>query len=566
MGANHSTGDDSENSQINVQSAKTCYYEVLGVSRQASEEEVKKAYRKKALELHPDRNYGNAEETTRLFAEVQSAYEVLSDSQERVWYDSHRDIILRGEHDVQEGAYEHNVRITTTEDIMKMLPKVNACRDFSDSVSGFYSMLRATFDTLAREEELVCGWENISPLTYPGFGYAKDDYGSTVRSFYAAWASFATRKTFSWKNIYHYSEAPDRRIRRLMEKENRHLREEAIREFNDAVRSLVAFVKKRDSRFKPTAQSEAERQKTLKDAVAAQAARSRAANQARVVERVEIPEWARSTGPEMSDESDGTEEDTKDVYECVVCNKTFKSEKQFEAHERSKKHVKAAQQVRREMQDDDQNLRLGQPKDNVPDPVVTPGSPTPRSQSEADAFLGLTGGVEALSIDDSGRLSNAEDALDITNDDLLGGEPSSIVSPQATSTSVSDDEYADRKDVEERILGQRKHHEDSVKHRPLSSSLDDSLEGTIEQNSSDNDDLVPQRNIGKAKAKRAKKAAQKSTASASSTTQFNCATCQAGFPSKTRLFDHIKAIPSHAQPTAKGTARGKRNQKGGLIH
>ncbi|KAL8705550.1 MAG: hypothetical protein Q9201_001367 [Fulgogasparrea decipioides] len=522
MGANQSIGDDSGNGQRTVQSAKTCYYEFLGVSSKASDEEVKKAYRKKALELHPDRNYGNVEETTRLFTEVQSAYEVLSDPQERAWYDSHRDIILKGEHDVQEGAYEHNVRITTTEDIMKMLPKVNACRDFSDSVSGFYSMLRATFDTLAREEELACAWENVGPLTYPGFGHARDDYSSTVRSFYAAWSSFATRKTFSWQDIYRYHEAPDRRIRRLMEKENRRLREEAIREFNDAVRSLVAFVKKRDPRFKPTAQSEAERQKILKDAVAAHAARSRAANQARGVESVEIPEWARSTGPEESEESDGTEENIKDVYECVVCSKIFKSEKQFEAHERSKKHVKAAQQVRREMQADDENLRLGQPKVNVPGLVMTPGSPTPRSQSEADAFLELTGGVGALSTDDSGRLGNAEDALDITNNDLLGVQPYSIASPQATSASVSDDEYADRKDVEERILDdldQQEDPKDSVKHSPLSSSLDDSLEGTIEQNSSDNDDLVPQRNIGKAKAKRAKKAAQKSTAGASSATQ-----------------------------------------------
>src|SRR5271155_3686077 len=90
---------------------KQDYYELLGVERQATEEEIKKAYRRKALELHPDRNYGNVESATKLFAEIQSAYEVLSDPQERAWYDSHRHILLRGEGGLQEFSY--NIRMTT---------------------------------------------------------------------------------------------------------------------------------------------------------------------------------------------------------------------------------------------------------------------------------------------------------------------------------------------------------------------------------------------------------------------------------------------------------------------
>lgn len=43
---------------------------------------LKKAYKKKALELHPDRNFQNEEKATKLFAEVQAAYEILSDPQE----------------------------------------------------------------------------------------------------------------------------------------------------------------------------------------------------------------------------------------------------------------------------------------------------------------------------------------------------------------------------------------------------------------------------------------------------------------------------------------------------
>jgi DnaJ homolog subfamily B member 4 len=46
------------------------YYKILGVSRDASEEEIKKAYKKQALKWHPDRNAGNTEEASKKFKEV----------------------------------------------------------------------------------------------------------------------------------------------------------------------------------------------------------------------------------------------------------------------------------------------------------------------------------------------------------------------------------------------------------------------------------------------------------------------------------------------------------------
>jgi molecular chaperone DnaJ len=68
--------------------AKRDYYEVLGVERQATEEDIKKSYRKLALKFHPDRNPGDkvAEES---FKELGEAYEVLSDSQKRAAYDQY---------------------------------------------------------------------------------------------------------------------------------------------------------------------------------------------------------------------------------------------------------------------------------------------------------------------------------------------------------------------------------------------------------------------------------------------------------------------------------------------
>lgn len=75
--------------------SKRDYYEVLGVSKSASQEEIKKAYRKLALQYHPDRNPGNKEAEER-FKEAAEAYEVLGDSDKRRRYDQYGHAGMRG--------------------------------------------------------------------------------------------------------------------------------------------------------------------------------------------------------------------------------------------------------------------------------------------------------------------------------------------------------------------------------------------------------------------------------------------------------------------------------------
>ncbi|MFZ7309113.1 molecular chaperone DnaJ [Comamonas jiangduensis] len=70
--------------------SKRDFYEVLGVSKTASDEELKKAYRKLAMKYHPDRNQGEqAKEAEEKFKEAKEAYEMLSDSQKRAAYDQY---------------------------------------------------------------------------------------------------------------------------------------------------------------------------------------------------------------------------------------------------------------------------------------------------------------------------------------------------------------------------------------------------------------------------------------------------------------------------------------------
>jgi len=70
--------------------SKRDFYEVLGVPKNASEDEIKKAYRKLAMKYHPDRNQGEkAKEAEAQFKEAKEAYEMMSDPQKRAAYDQH---------------------------------------------------------------------------------------------------------------------------------------------------------------------------------------------------------------------------------------------------------------------------------------------------------------------------------------------------------------------------------------------------------------------------------------------------------------------------------------------
>ena len=68
---------------------KKDFYEILGVTKEASQEEIKKAYRKLSLQFHPDRN-NNSTESTERFQEINGAYDVLSSEQEKANYDRQR--------------------------------------------------------------------------------------------------------------------------------------------------------------------------------------------------------------------------------------------------------------------------------------------------------------------------------------------------------------------------------------------------------------------------------------------------------------------------------------------
>eukprot|EP00581_Thalassiosira_minuscula_P008615 CAMPEP_0183705796 /NCGR_PEP_ID=MMETSP0737-20130205/2802_1 /TAXON_ID=385413 /ORGANISM="Thalassiosira miniscula, Strain CCMP1093" /LENGTH=499 /DNA_ID=CAMNT_0025933047 /DNA_START=79 /DNA_END=1578 /DNA_ORIENTATION=+ len=250
-----------------------CHYEVLDVPRDADAATIKKSHRKKALRHHPDKNVGKTEEeqeqSATEFKLIQAAYECLSDPVERKWYDEHRDMILRGGLDGRGGGADGGDGSTFLYDVIPF--QYAGCYDGYDDEDpdSFYSVYNEVFEEILQgEKDGYVSEGNIDMdkmtnihLSEVTFGDSTSDW-EDVLAFYNTWEGFTSCLSFAWVDVYHLNdirEAPNRRIRRLMEDDNKKKRKAAKRERVDEVCALVRFVKKRDPRVK------IQREKTLRE-------------------------------------------------------------------------------------------------------------------------------------------------------------------------------------------------------------------------------------------------------------------------------------------------------------
>ncbi|XP_065100073.1 dnaJ homolog subfamily C member 21 [Paramisgurnus dabryanus] len=531
-----------------------CHYEVLGVKRDATDDDLKKAYRKLALKWHPDKNLDNAEDAAEQFKLIQAAYDVLSDPQERAWYDNHRDALLKGG---VGGEYQDD-----SIDLLQYFT-VTCYSGYGDDEQGFYAVYRNLFESIAKEEREHSKDDEEDEDEFPLFGDSQSDYDTVVHLFYGFWQSFCTRKNFAWKEEYDTRQASNRWEKRAMEKENKKTREKARKEHSELVRQLVAFVRKRDKRVqahkKLVEEQNAEKAKKVEEL-----RRKQKLSQAKLAEEYREQSWHAMSelekelqqmeaqyGEEFGDASESEEEEEEEVVEdgqdrpdtetgdaavemddyyddlyCPACDKSFKSDKAMKNHEKSKKHREMVALLRQQLEEEDKSLNQNSAeKDEDDDDDEDEISDTPRQKL-------------------SKRQKKKKRQQRTVNN--LPEEPENESSiPQSTEECPpSESDSGNNKDA------------------PVpSEDPDENLKP---------DELEPktQKSSAKTKAKKGGKDSKKNNkthgcveVSQEKEVNLRCVTCQYEFPTRNKLFDHLQTTGHATALSSSNAAQTSRKKK-----
>ncbi|KAG0143581.1 hypothetical protein CROQUDRAFT_717082 [Cronartium quercuum f. sp. fusiforme G11] len=647
MGANESRpgqeGNQQNRSQDNSKTNPTAFtdtedlYQILQVAVDATPEEIKKAFRKQALIHHPDKNYDKVEEATKRFAKIQQAYEVLSDEDERAFYDRHRDDLLNGNADDFEDFDPTKLNTPrpyatsrplnpglTNKHILKFFDASLWKGDFSDSDSSFYTIYRSLFNKISSEEMIA---REDSTIIYPSFGNSKSNYDAdhgnerALKYFYSTWSNFATQKSFEWVEPHQPSTHADRRYKRLVEKENQRARDAAKREYNETIRSLVGFIKKRDPRFaKSTASNpekwraqEIQRIKRELREVAAKRAKEREEEAQQFREQAwqmqqetseglsserEEGDSQRAEGSEADEDDDEEGPQVNDWY-CAACGKDFNSQGAWDNHERSKKHKQNCFRLRKQLLKEESELTTSSTSPEPPEPSASlhtefnnklelnepsalptnpcdsnSASPVVVEESERSDCFGRTPSPTSDGLlPPIQRQPDDPSSLDVSKEILEPVEESQDpeVAMSENSSNFSEDELeavgmVRRKGKKARRALER----NAILQEP-------SMEGILDPRifiSIIGDDPLPtdpsnKTEMSKRERRRAKEQAKKqnsTTTNESGPNPQTCNHCRANFGSKTKLFEHIKqtghalAGPSSSTPNRMNRTKIKRGK------
>lgn len=581
-----------------------CHYEVLGIERNADDKAIKNAYRKLALKYHPDKNLDNIDAAKEQFLLVQQAYDVLSDLQERAWYDNHREQILRG----SQSDYE--------DESLDVYPYFTAAcyKGFGDDDDGFYAVYAKLFDQIATEDiEFMDSPDEYEEI--PKFGTSTSDYDTCVGPFYAYWQSYCTKKTYTWLCPHNINEIRDRRILREVEKETKKIAQKKRKERNEEIRALVAFVRKRDKRVHEyrkvlEAKAEQNRQKQQQHRLAQlrknqQAVREMQENQDTIAFKLaadheeqlrQLEQAYTDSDSEWDDDDDDEEEDgddddvndekqqngddnhgdseaaatemyyIDDLY-CVACNKAFKNVLSFENHESSKKHRENTERLRKQMQEDDEQYR--DESDNLSN--ENDENDLAKADSEIASDAGAASGAAATTSDPppkkpnkkskKSKKRNTQPTHKITDDSDTEHELADVKDSIANVAigGVSD---ADKDAWSDDGGGKKKKKAKNKKSTKKSTPQADGGD-SVEQNG---DITAPSTTKG-AGNKKGKKTidAVNATATASklnnsTDVDHTCVTCHSIFQSKNKLFTHLKKT-NHGVYIPKSTEEPKSTNK-----
>lgn len=446
MGSSHSNLSNGEGGDKTTR--MKCYYEIVGVSQEATSDEIKKAYRKKALLCHPDKNSHRPEEAHEEFQLLQSAYDVLSDEGERRWYDRNRLSLLKVK--TTPSSQTHNQH---PDDLLPFFERSSFASFNDEDPKSFYAIYGEVFSIL---EEGKKKWY---------FGSSKSNYYPEIRDFYDHFSNFTTTKTFQdfFSSSYDATNS-NRRGRRHVEKEMDRDRQQMRLLYIERVRELASWCRRRDPRY----------QTYLKELSTPKANSN--SNPPPIKEKIKKPtssfvepKWSKISQDQLERaesefyssriEDELLDELEEELIVCNPCNKTFKQHSQWKNHEKSKKHRQALWSL----------------------------------------------GISTLSIHDYDPLDEVDDPLDVVDDslDVVDGPTDVVGGPLDHDSDVDVDVVDDATDTTENINDKK----------------------------------------SKKKLKEKKKKEPKESKVSSTPTYVNrCSTCPLSFPSRNKLFQHLKEM------------------------
>lgn len=243
-------------------------------------------------------------------------------------------------------------------------------------------MYSKVFETLAAEDiEYMDGEDDFENI--PHFGKSQSSFEEVI-NFYAHWESYTTKKSYAWLFTHNINEIRDRRVLKLVDKEHKKIQQKARKERNEEIRSLVQFVKKRDKRMM-------EYRKMLEEKAQQNRIKSQQNRLDTIRKRNELIKEQQQNSKVTSEheeqlkqleesyfnqytDSENTEDECEDVQEvgdngedlestfddelyCVACNKFFNSESSKQNHEASKKHKQNVELLRSEMVDEEEKYK-----------------------------------------------------------------------------------------------------------------------------------------------------------------------------------------------------------------
>lgn len=449
---------------------------------------------------------------------------------------------------------------------------------FGDDPKGFYAVYAEVFNKLASEDSEYLTEDDPE---IPSFGKSDSPY-EEVAEFYSYWMSYSTKKSYVWLDPYSIKDAPNRKVAKLLEKENKKVRDKAKKERNEEIRNLVAFVRKRDKRvhawtqhLKEKARSNLrkceehrikkinERSNLLKNYKESEWSKfSNVENDLKLIEENLAKEFGDNTSSSENDMLNEEYNMENDSLFCVACSKLFKTTKAFENHEKSKKHKENVEFLKQNMIEEDMKIN------NSLDHHSFSYSAKDMKNTEIDGHYDNDDeqgdSVEKKNIEKKKRVKNKVITLECSDSEDVEDLDHLLESEKQKQRRLRKEHL-----MSELKIGPEKKNKKKNKNQNCTKSCNEMINRncTLKENISSN--LEDTERLGlKYVTKNVKEMSLEGNTqdTKKSGDAHVCAVCKGQFPSKNKLFTHLKAtghsvyLPTSVSVSSKTSQTRRRNK------